>query len=134
MNSQESSVRTVTKNRQLILQENEEAEVPPSPEEKSFVDDDGTAYDWDPATRRFVEVGAGGGTAAAPGVQYDEADMTFAGEDEAIPDIPEEMKVSMRSCAVTPTGYVHYANYQGMVPAGASRAPACLAGCAGASQ
>jgi hypothetical protein len=95
--SAQQRLKTVTKHRQLPLQENEEAEAPPSPEEKSFVDDDGTAYEWDPTTRRFAEVGAGGGTAAAPAVQYDEADMTFAGEDEAIPDIPEEMKVSMRT-------------------------------------
>jgi hypothetical protein len=99
-------LQTVNKHCQLTLQENEEAEAPPSPDEKSFVDDDGTAYEWDPATRRFAEVGAGGGTAAAPGVQYDEADMTFAGEDEAIPDIPEEMKVSTRCCAVTPKGHM----------------------------
>lgn len=77
----------------MASQENEAAEQPPSPAEKSFVDDDGTAYEWDRASRRFVEVGTGGSAAAAPGPLYDEADMTFAGEDEAIPDIPEEMKV-----------------------------------------
>lgn len=78
----------------MYLQENEAAEQPPSPAEQSFVDDDGTAYEWDPALLRFVEVGTGGGAPAVPGgPQYDEADMVFASEEEAIPAIPEEMKV-----------------------------------------
>lgn len=77
-----------------IEAENEAAEQPPSPAEKSFVDDDGTAYQWDPVARRFVEWGTAGDGAAAPGPQYDETDMTFAGVDEAIPAIPEEMKAA----------------------------------------
>jgi len=67
-------------------QENEAAEQPASPAEKSFVDDDGTAYEWDPKARRFVEIGAGGD---AGGPQYDVSDMTFAGEAEVIPPMPE---------------------------------------------
>lgn len=72
------------------MQENEAAEQPTSPTEKSFVDDDGTAYEWDPTARRFVEVGAGG-AAGAP--QYDMADMTFAGETEVIPPMPDPVPV-----------------------------------------
>ena len=68
-----------------MLQENEEQ--PPSPVEKMFVDDDGTAYEWDSQARRFAESGtaAAGAPAAA---QYDIADMTFTTDDEAQPPMP----------------------------------------------
>jgi len=63
---------------------NEERAATPPPEERSFVDDDGTAYQWDPAQRRFAELGA----PAAP--SYGVEEMTFAVEPEVIPAMPRK--------------------------------------------
>lgn len=73
------------------VQENatgEEHAASPPPEERTFVDDDGTAYDWDPVQRRFVEISSG---AALP--DYGVHDMTFAVEADVIPPIPERLQV-----------------------------------------
>ena len=73
------------------MQENtaeEEQAASPPPEERTFVDDDGTAYEWDPVQRHFAEVGSG---AALP--DYDVDDMTFAVEADVIPLIPERLQV-----------------------------------------
>ncbi len=60
--------------------EEERAATPP-PDERNFVDDDGTAYQWDPAQRRFVEMGA-------PAPTYGVDEMTFAVEPDVIPAMP----------------------------------------------
>ena len=62
--------------------EEERAPTPPL-EERNFVDDDGTAYQWDPAQNRFVEMGA-------PPPSYGVEEMTFAVEPEVIPAMPRK--------------------------------------------
>jgi len=53
------------------------------------VDDDGTAYQWDPAQRRFAELGA------PPAPSYGVEEMTFAVEPEVIPAMPrKEARIS----------------------------------------
>ena len=77
------------------MQENEAAgDAPGTPDEKSFVDDDGTAYEWDPVARRFAEVGAAkpaaaAAQAAAADAAFDQEQQTFAFEAEEIPAMPE---------------------------------------------
>lgn len=75
------------------MQDNEAAEdVPASPDERWFVDDDGTAYEWDSKARRFVEAGtatAAEAQAAAADASFDQADQTFSFEAEVIPAMPE---------------------------------------------
>ena len=61
----------------------EERAATPPPEEQKFVDDDGTAYQWDPAQRRFLEMGA-------PAPSYGVEEMTFAVEPEVIPAMPRK--------------------------------------------
>ena len=62
----------------------EERAATPPPEERDFVDDDGTAYRWDPAQRRFAELGA------PPAPSYGVEEMTFAVEPEVIPAMPRK--------------------------------------------
>ena len=65
----------------LIRQTAEDDQPPtPPPEEQSFEDDDGTRYEWDPATRKFVPTQDPAGTSTA----YAEEEMTF--EREEIPE------------------------------------------------
>ncbi len=77
------------------VQENEAAgDAPGTPDEKSFVDDDGTAYEWDPVARRFAEVGAArpaaaAAQAAAADAAFDQEQQTFSFEAEEIPAMPE---------------------------------------------
>ena len=51
-----------------------------TPEEKAFVDDDGTRFEWDPAVRRFAPVAEGGAPAAPPpaALPFSVDDMTFS--------------------------------------------------------
>ena len=60
------------------------------PEEKSFVDDDGTTYVWDPSTRKFKpegeDVAAAPAPVVPPPVQWSEEDMVF--EDDEAPAMP----------------------------------------------
>lgn len=60
-----------------------EADVPESPpdDEKRFVDDDGTEYEWSSKQRKFVPVE---GPSAGP--VYDEADMVYEPDSEAVPE------------------------------------------------
>ena len=81
-----------------LLQEQVES---PVAGERTFVDDDGTAYEWDSNQRRFVEMGS---QAAAPG--YGVEDMTYAVEADVIPPIPEVPKVF--SC---PTAHLMWVSY-----------------------
>jgi hypothetical protein len=63
-----------------------EAEEPEEPEEKSFVDDDGTTYVWDPSTGKFKPEGEE--VHAAPlqaAVEWNEADMVFEDDENAAP-------------------------------------------------
>ena len=56
------------------------------------MDDDGTAYEWDPVARRFAEVGvpsAAAQQAAAADAAFDQEQQTFAFEAEEIPAMPE---------------------------------------------
>ena len=55
---------------------------PPSPEERSFVDDDGTAYQWSGAERRFLPVASG----VEPPPLYDAAQQVMP--DDAEPPLP----------------------------------------------
>lgn len=57
------------------------------PEEKSFVDDDGTTYVWDAITRKFKPEGEDVAAAPVvpPPVQWSEADMVFVDDDDAAP-------------------------------------------------
>lgn len=57
------------------------------PEEKSFVDDDGTTYVWDASTRKFKPEGEDVAAAPVvpPPVQWSEADMVFVDDDDAAP-------------------------------------------------
>ncbi|KAK9862843.1 hypothetical protein WJX84_004994 [Apatococcus fuscideae] len=54
----------------------------PSPNEQRFVDDDGTAYVWDTAQRKFLPKGQAG---AAAHPDYNQEDMTFVADEEKIP-------------------------------------------------
>lgn len=66
-------------------------EVPPSPppEERSFVDDDGTLYVWDPALRKFQPAGE-------QPVGYTEDDMVFVADEEQQPPYEAPPKVPAR--------------------------------------
>lgn len=67
-------------------------DAPASPDERWFVDDDGTAYEWDTKARRFVESGAANAAeaqAAAADASFDQSDQTFSFEAEVIPAMPE---------------------------------------------
>lgn len=81
--------------RLFFVQENEAAaEAPGTPDEKSFVDDDGTIYEWDPTSRRFLEVGAAkpdaaAMQAAAADAAFDQEQQTFSFEAEEIPAMPD---------------------------------------------
>mmetsp|Transcript_7974 Transcript_7974/g.13825 ORF Transcript_7974/g.13825 Transcript_7974/m.13825 type:complete len:472 (-) Transcript_7974:379-1794(-) len=55
-----------------------ELERPSTPEEKTFVDDDGTMYVWDSKQRKFA-------TQATEMPTYDESDMVFQEEEEIMP-------------------------------------------------
>lgn len=58
------------------------------PEEKSFVDDDGTTYVWDPSTRKYKpegEIVAAAPVAPPPPVQWSEADMVMPDDDDPAP-------------------------------------------------
>jgi HIV Tat-specific factor 1 len=79
----------------------EEHDVPESPtdDEKRFIDDDGTAYEWSSEQRKFLPVGDDGdgdGTiataAAALQAAYTDADMVYDPDQEKIPayEPPEE--------------------------------------------
>lgn len=62
----------------------EEAEE--DPEEKSFVDDDGTAYVWDAAARKFIPEGQDRAAAAVPPpISWSEADMMMPDDDDVAP-------------------------------------------------
>mmetsp|Transcript_33783 Transcript_33783/g.73845 ORF Transcript_33783/g.73845 Transcript_33783/m.73845 type:complete len:467 (-) Transcript_33783:320-1720(-) len=64
--------------RGVIAAAAEPLERPSTPEEKSFVDDDGTMYIWDKEKRVFVAQAENVAT-------YDEADMVFQEEEEVMP-------------------------------------------------
>ena len=70
----------------------EERAATPPPDERNFVDDDGTAYQWDAAQRRFVEMGA-------PAPSYGVEEMTFAVEPDVIPAIPRRQVCCKQRCA-----------------------------------
>ena len=83
----------------------EERAATPPPEERNFVDDDGTAYQWDPAQRRFAEMGA-------PAPSYGVEEMTFAVEPEVIPAMPSkearaEGQAARKTARMTPSELGH---------------------------
>ena len=76
-----------------------------TPEETSFVDDDGTRYAWDPRARKFLPLG---GTEAVPAaspsvpapVQWSEADMVFdddEGDGAPMPSLRDAKKAVARA-------------------------------------
>ena len=80
--------------RQATAEDKEEERIAtPPPDERNFVDDDGTAYEWDPAQRRFVEMGA------PPAPTYGVEEMTFAVEPDVIPAMPRR-----EVCSRQPSG------------------------------
>lgn len=93
------------------MQDNEAAEnIPASPDERSFVDDDGTAYEWDSKARRFVEAGtatAAEAQAAAADASFDQADQTFSFEAEVIPAMPEPEPVRLGYWSHQPDSICH---------------------------
>lgn len=82
-------------------------DTPASPDERWFVDDDGTAYVWDSNARRFVEGGtatAAEAQAAAADASFDQADQTFSFEAEVIPPMPEPEPGSADETAIAAAG------------------------------
>ncbi|GMH38337.1 hypothetical protein BSKO_06221 [Bryopsis sp. KO-2023] len=72
-------------------------ETPASPDEKSFVDDDGTEYEWDSIARKYAPKGGqalkeGNGDAGRGRQNYDVEDMTFEAELEEQPSLAEAKK------------------------------------------
>lgn len=65
-------------------------DAPPSPEEKSFVDDDGTEYVWDSVTRKYkskdLEMNV---QPPAPVAEYDVQTMTYEAVEEEMPSLAE---------------------------------------------
>jgi HIV Tat-specific factor 1 len=75
------------------LEEDQEAPDSPPDDEKRFIDDDGTAYEWSSKERKFLPVGddddedddIGAAAAAALQATYTDADMVYDPDKEKIP-------------------------------------------------
>ena len=93
------------------------------PEEKSFVDDDGTTYVWDPSARKFKPEGETVAAAPPPppvAVQWSEADMVMPDDDDPapMPSLSEAKKAVARARGDaaendTDNGYGHGADGTG---------------------
>lgn len=62
-------------------------ECPASPEEKSFVDDDGTAYEWDAGQKKYVPVDMAVGEKRDGRIEYDPEQMVYDPVGDEIPAV-----------------------------------------------
>lgn len=69
-------------------------DAPPSPEDKSFIDDDGTEYIWDSVARKYKSKDFDTNIQPpAPVAEYDVQTMTYEAVEEEIPSLAEARRL-----------------------------------------